>query len=185
VIFFPSYIQITISLHNNNSTFSHASILWSCKAMERAHVTSKFVHLVCKVNIVSLTPISEWKNVLNKEKYDECIKKAKKDLVQFDRPCHDKFFVPIKITHFKFYFMNTMYSLYSFIYILNFHLFSHTLSSSIFHFHMLINILFPCLLVKLLPIVNPSLGDEFLTQLKLHWSCATTRVDPQEKVEWL
>ncbi len=76
--FFPSYIQITISLHNNNSTFSHASILWSCKAMERAHVTSKFVHLVCKVNIVGLTPISKWKNVLKKEKYDECIKKARK-----------------------------------------------------------------------------------------------------------
>jgi hypothetical protein len=26
-------------------------------------------------------------------------------------------------------------------------------------------------LVKLLPIVDPSLGDDFLTRVKLHWSC--------------
>jgi hypothetical protein len=53
--FFASYIEITVFLHNDNSTFSHASILWSYRAMERAHVTSKFVHLVCKVNMVDLT----------------------------------------------------------------------------------------------------------------------------------
>jgi len=44
--------------------------------IERAHVTSKFVHLVCKVNMVGFTTITEWKNVLKKEQYDECIKKA-------------------------------------------------------------------------------------------------------------
>ncbi len=41
-------------------------------------MTSKFVHLVCKVNMVAFTPIIEWKNVLKKEQYDECIKKARK-----------------------------------------------------------------------------------------------------------
>ncbi len=41
-------------------------------------MTSKFVHLVCKVNMVGFTPITEWKNVLKKEQYDECTKKARK-----------------------------------------------------------------------------------------------------------
>jgi hypothetical protein len=56
-------------------------------------------------------------------------------------------------------------------------------------------------LVKFLLVVDPSLGDDFLTQLKLHWShakvgheemtqekmvnVAITEVDLQEKVEWL
>jgi hypothetical protein len=55
--------------------------------------------------------------------------------------------------------------------------------------------------MKFFPIVDPSLRDDFLTQLKLHWShakvgheemtqqkkvnVAIARVDPQEKVEWL
>jgi hypothetical protein len=56
-----------------------------------------------------------------------------KDLVQFDRSCHDINFVQGKITHFKFYFMNTIYSLYSFMY--SFHLF--------FTYLKFINISFP------------------------------------------
>jgi hypothetical protein len=56
--------------------------------------------------------------------------------------------------------------------------------------------------VKLLPIVDPFLGEYFLnTHLKVHWlhvkvvyeemtqekmvNIVTTRVDPQKKVEWL
>jgi hypothetical protein len=56
--------------------------------------------------------------------------------------------------------------------------------------------------MKLLPIVDTSLGKDFLnTHLKVHWShvkvvyeemtqekmanVVTRRVDPQEKVEWL
>jgi hypothetical protein len=56
--------------------------------------------------------------------------------------------------------------------------------------------------VKLFPIVDPSLGEDFFnTHLKVHWSrvkvvyeevtqekmvnVVTIRMDPQEKVEWL
>jgi hypothetical protein len=81
-VFFPSYIQITFSLHDNNSTFL-CFYLWSYRALERAHVTSKFVHLVCKVNMVGLTPITEWENVFKKEQYDECIKKFGKTWYNF------------------------------------------------------------------------------------------------------
>jgi len=46
--------------------------------MEKAHVTSRFVHHVYKVNMVGFTPIIEWEHVLKKEQYDECIKKGGK-----------------------------------------------------------------------------------------------------------
>jgi hypothetical protein len=50
--------------------------------MKRAHVTSRFVHLVYKVNVADFTPIIEWENVMKKEQYDEYIKKGGKT-VQF------------------------------------------------------------------------------------------------------
>jgi hypothetical protein len=56
-----------------------------------------------------------------------------KDLVQFDCSCHDINFVQGNITHLKLYFMNTIYSVYSFIY--NFFL--------LFTYPKFINILFP------------------------------------------
>jgi hypothetical protein len=46
--------------------------------VERVRVTSKFVHFVCKVNTAGFTPLTEWKHVLKKEQYDECIMKAGK-----------------------------------------------------------------------------------------------------------
>jgi hypothetical protein len=58
---------------------------------------------------------------------------SQKDLVQYDRSCHDINFVQGKITHFKLYFMYTIYSWYSFMY--NFHL--------LFTYPKFINILFP------------------------------------------
>jgi hypothetical protein len=77
VFFFPLTYKLCF-LYTTTIQHFHASILWSYRALERAHLTSKFVHLVCNINMVSLTPITEWKNVLKKEQYDECIKKAGK-----------------------------------------------------------------------------------------------------------
>jgi hypothetical protein len=41
-------------------------------------VMSRFVHFICKVNMVGLTILTKWKNVLKKEQYNECIKKTRK-----------------------------------------------------------------------------------------------------------
>jgi len=65
-------------LYTTTIQHSHAFILWSYRVLNRAHATSKFVHLVCNINMVGLTPITKWKNVLKKEQYDECIKKVGK-----------------------------------------------------------------------------------------------------------
>jgi hypothetical protein len=58
---------------------------------------------------------------------------GQKDLVQFDHSCHDINFVQGNITHLKLYFMNIIYSLYSFMY--GFHL--------LFTYLKFINISFP------------------------------------------
>ncbi len=41
-------------------------------------MASRFVHFICKVNMVGLTILIKWKNVLKKEQYNECIKKVGK-----------------------------------------------------------------------------------------------------------
>ncbi len=69
-----SSLNIIYLWHNNDpSNF----LLWAYMAIERAHVTSSFMHLIWKVNMVGLTRLTKWENVL-KEKNDECLKKAKK-----------------------------------------------------------------------------------------------------------
>ncbi len=65
-------------LYTTTIQHSHAFVLWSYRVLERADLTSKFVDLVCNINMVGLTPMTEWKNVLKKEQYDECIKKVGK-----------------------------------------------------------------------------------------------------------
>jgi hypothetical protein len=64
--------------HKNNPSNFHAFLLWAHRPMERAHVTSRFVHFICKVNMVGLTILTKWKNVMKKEQYNECIKKVGK-----------------------------------------------------------------------------------------------------------
>jgi hypothetical protein len=72
------YFNIIFLWHKNNPSNFHAFILWAHRAMERACVTSRFVHFVCKVNMVGLTILTKWENVLKKEQYNECIKKVGK-----------------------------------------------------------------------------------------------------------
>lgn len=71
-------LNITSLWHRNNPSNFHVFLLWAHRAMERAHVVSRFVHFICKLNMVGLTILIKWKNVLKKEQYNECIKKVGK-----------------------------------------------------------------------------------------------------------
>ncbi len=71
--------------------------LWASKPMERAHVTSRFVHCLYKVNMVGFTPIIECKNVLKKEQYDGCIKKGGKTWYNLTIHAMTKFLFKVKV----------------------------------------------------------------------------------------
>jgi hypothetical protein len=49
----------------------------------KGHMWRQGLHFICKVNMVGLTILTKWKNVLKKEQYNECIKKARKTWYHF------------------------------------------------------------------------------------------------------